>query len=52
MRNQPSTAETPMAMTIPIGPDMAALCVSSVIYMEKRSAGDRRAQAPSDLRAH
>jgi hypothetical protein len=32
IRNQPSTAETPRDMMIPILPDIAALRVSSVIY--------------------
>ena len=31
MRNQPRIVETPIAVTIPIDPAMAALCVSSVI---------------------
>ena len=35
IRNQPSTAETPRDMMIPILPDIAALRVSSVIYKHK-----------------
>ena len=31
MRNHPRIAETPIDMTMPIDPDMAALCVSSVM---------------------
>ena len=36
MRNQPRSAEHPMAMTMPIEPDIAALCVSSDIYSPPR----------------
>ena len=35
MRNQPRIVETPIAITIPIDPAMAALCVSSVIYIQR-----------------
>jgi len=34
MRNQPRTVETPIAMIIPMGADMAALWVSSAIYVQ------------------
>lgn len=34
IKNHPNTADTPMAITIPIAPDIAALCVSSVIFNE------------------
>ena len=51
MRNQPKTAEAPIAEMIPYEPEVAALWVSSVIYIAlvtPHSGGERKESGNSD----